>query len=78
MSSPPPVSLEELATLTTWDDALAFASRGIAEERTLKAALPDLETTYITARNTFEAAKDRRAALAGIMQALIARAPELS
>jgi hypothetical protein len=73
----PPVSLEEISTITTWEEAWAFSQRGILEQRALKDAMPQLETDMVNSRNAWQAAKDRSAALQQIMVALIARGPEL-
>lgn len=78
MTEPPaPVTLEEVQALTTWEDALDVATRGINEIRDLKAQLPTLQQAARTARDALQAVQDRREQLRIIMAALLAKAPEL-
>jgi len=73
----PPVSLEEVETLTTWEEAWAFSQRGILEQRQIKQDMPTLETEMINARTAWQSANDRMAELSKIMQALMKRGPDL-
>lgn len=74
--APTPISMEELATITTWEEVQDFSNRGIDEVRAINAQLPDLTEAMRQSRDALQAAQDRKSELQSIMAALIAKAPE--